>query len=592
MGYLNLVGSFIYQEPLFRSKLDALAENDAQLKTDGWAQNTKTLFFQPTVPTGWTQDTSQNDKALRVVGSTGGGLSGGSQALSATIVLGHTHAFATPDDGAHTHTLSDHTHNGGTGPTTTRPTTNVMATVGGFLYLYSEGQGSANITELSPILASPGNLVLSTQGTHNHGTPGSSLSDIVFAYCDTIIGTKNAPSGTYTDLTNFWHTGDKIDFDPFTSYADNDAYTVANLMPATSIMIFGQASAPIGWTKLATLNDRMLRVVSGATGGATGGFQPVSSGASLAHTHVVAAVADHTHSFPDHTHTFGNADSVSNCLAADSHYGYIQDSVIGGGFLAACQQTLGLPTSNVTCYKSSTTNGGGGNTTAAGGHTHSLPSALADFILAYVDVIQCSKDSAGSPYTYTDYTSEFAWKKLVTYQRLNTLAKNDEYIHFHTTPFASQAFFFMPSPPTGWVKITTQHDKCLRMVSGGSGGSAGGGAQLTSATISLAHTHSIVAQDDHTHLANHTHTLGSGTQNIVEAGTSAVSGSVSGSRRICQSNTGVGFTQSGNYLINSTSQNPNETPTAAGNHSHGGTTDSQLTDIVLAYADVIWCTKS
>jgi hypothetical protein len=42
---------------------------------------TKMAFFQAAVPTGWTQDTSQNDKVMRVVSGTGGGY-GGTWALS------------------------------------------------------------------------------------------------------------------------------------------------------------------------------------------------------------------------------------------------------------------------------------------------------------------------------------------------------------------------------------------------------------------------------------------------------------------------------------------------------------------------------
>lgn len=591
MGYLNLVGSFIYKEPVFRSKLDALAENDAQLKTDSWAQNTKTLFFQATVPSGWTQDVSQNNKALRVVGSIGGGGSGGSQALSSTVTLGHTHSMTTASDGGHTHAYANHTHNGGT-PLTSRPSTNVFVNNGGFFYLYQEGGGSASVTELQGVLATPGALTLSTIAAHSHGALASSLTDFVFAYCDVIVGTKDAPGGTYTDLTTFWHTGDKIDFDPFAVYSNNDAYNYGVLMPAGTIMIFGQANAPIGWTKLASIDDRMLRVVSGV-GGGSGGTQLISSGVSLSHTHVVTAVADHSHTFPNHTHSFATGDSISNGLAADPSYAYVQTSTgAGSPFMAQCDQTVGLPTAAKTVYKPTTVNGGGGSTGSAGGHTHTLPPALADFILAYVDVIQCSKDATGAPYSYTDYTAEFAWKKLVTYQRLNTLAKNDEYIHYHTTPFGSQSFFFMASPPTGWVKITSQHDKALRIVSGGTGGSPGGGSQLTSSTIPLAHTHSIVAQADHTHTINHTHALDTGTKTIVADSLFLVSGKLGGTRCICATNTGVGASQSGNFFMQSVSQNPNEAITAAGGHSHGGVTDSQLTDIVLAYADVVWCTKS
>lgn len=46
---------------------------------------TKMAFFQASVPTGWTQDTSQNDKVLRVVSGSGGG-SGGSWTISGVTV--------------------------------------------------------------------------------------------------------------------------------------------------------------------------------------------------------------------------------------------------------------------------------------------------------------------------------------------------------------------------------------------------------------------------------------------------------------------------------------------------------------------------
>lgn len=586
MGYLNLVGSFIYKEPLFRTKLAALASNDAQLKTDSWAQNTKCLFFQPTVPSGWTQDVSQNDKAIRVVGPTGGGGSGGSQALSSTITLAHSHTLPTPTAGSHTHAYPNHTHLCGTA-VNVRSSNNVFAADGSFfLTLYSESGGSANITELTATLATPGALTLSTQADHNHGAVGSSLTNFVFAYCDVIVGTRNAPGGTYVDLTSQWHTGDIINFDPFASYAANDSYNNGNLMPAGSIMIFGQPAAPTGWTKISSINDRMLRIVSGV-GGGSGGTQLVSSGVSLAHTHSLASVADHTHSFPAHTHNLGTAGSVSGALVANGSYAYVQDSIAGGGLMAQCEQTLGLPTSAVTVYKSRSLNTGGGNTDAQGGHTHSIVSQLADFTLSYVDVIQCSKDSTGAPYTYTDYTAEFAWKKLVTYQRLNTLAKNDAYVQYHTTPVGTQTFFFMASPPAGWTKLTAQNDIALRMVSGGSGGSVGGGSHTVSSNIPLAHTHTVVGQLDHTHSISHIHALDTGTQTIVRANTVLVQGS----GRVCASNTGAGSSAPG-VLMNNTSNPPTEVLAVAGAHDHGGVTDSQLTDVSLAYVDVIWCSKS
>lgn len=584
MGYLNLVGSFVYKEPLFRSKLDALAENDAQLKIDGWVQNTKTLFYQASAPAGWTQDVSQNDKAIRVVGSIGGAGSGGSKVLSSTISLAHTHTLATPSQGGHTHTYSDHTHPLGV-PVTARVSDSVIADNAGYLYAFAESGGTTSISELKSSLATAGALILSTQADHNHGTPSTSLTDFVFAYCDVIIATKNAAVGTYTDLTTYWHTGDKIDFDPFTAYANNDAYNLGNLMPAGSLMIFAQPAAPIGWTKNISLNDRMLRIVSGA-GGGSGGSALLSSGVTLAHSHNLTAVADHSHSYPGHTHHMTTGASITVAIPAAAGYGYIQDGIGGGGGLAFPDQVLGLSSSPVTVYKSQSSTFAGSNTSADAGHTHIMPAALADFTLAYVDVIKCSKDSIGAPYSYTDMTAEFAWKKLVSYQRLNNLAANDEYIQYHTTPTNTQAFFYMASPPSGWTKNTTQHDKALRMVDGSSGGTPGGGAQLLSSVIPLAHLHSVPAQADHLHTINHTHTLDSGTQNVVRTGFALVEGH----GRIATGSP-VGAAAPG-FSFSKNSLNPTEPIVAAGGHDHGGTTDSQLTDITLAYVDVIWCSKN
>ena len=49
------------------------------------------------------------------------------------------------------------------------------------------------------------------------------------------------------------------------------------LIPSGAKMLFCQSSAPTGWTKLTTNNDRALRVVSGSTGGSQGGNKSFSS---------------------------------------------------------------------------------------------------------------------------------------------------------------------------------------------------------------------------------------------------------------------------------------------------------------------------
>ena len=65
---------------------------------------TKVMFYQASAPTGWTQDTTHNDKALRVVSGTGGG-TGGTHGLSSPPSTAHTHT-----GGAHTHSTPSHSH--------------------------------------------------------------------------------------------------------------------------------------------------------------------------------------------------------------------------------------------------------------------------------------------------------------------------------------------------------------------------------------------------------------------------------------------------------------------------------------------------
>ena len=62
-----------------------------------FATGVKMVFVQAAAPTGWTQDTTNNDKGLRVVSGSGGGAGG-------------THAFSSPPSTAHTHTGPSHTH--------------------------------------------------------------------------------------------------------------------------------------------------------------------------------------------------------------------------------------------------------------------------------------------------------------------------------------------------------------------------------------------------------------------------------------------------------------------------------------------------
>ena len=76
---------------------------------------TTLLFYQSSAPTGWTQVTTQNDKALRVVSGTGGG-SGGSTSFTSVFasrsvpLLQHTHVLTDP---GHSHSWQAYNGQGG-----------------------------------------------------------------------------------------------------------------------------------------------------------------------------------------------------------------------------------------------------------------------------------------------------------------------------------------------------------------------------------------------------------------------------------------------------------------------------------------------
>lgn len=103
----------------------------------GWVRSeaipsgTKMLFFQASAPTGWTQDTSQNDRVLRVVSGAGGG-TGGSWTLSGITVADHT--LTVDEIPAHDHGLeymTAHTAAGSAMPNTVGTATAKFSEGGG-----------------------------------------------------------------------------------------------------------------------------------------------------------------------------------------------------------------------------------------------------------------------------------------------------------------------------------------------------------------------------------------------------------------------------------------------------------------------------
>lgn len=152
----------------------------------GFPSGTKMLFYQAAAPSGWTQDTTVNDKVLRVVSSAGGG-SGGSWTISGISVdnhtlteseiPAHTHTASTNSTGSHSHTVkSDQGSSNGTVLTTTSDYV-MSSTASGFIN--SAGAHSHTVTVNNT----------GGGGGHNHGlTIGSSWRP---AYINVIACSKN-----------------------------------------------------------------------------------------------------------------------------------------------------------------------------------------------------------------------------------------------------------------------------------------------------------------------------------------------------------------------------------------------------------------
>ena len=129
---------------------------------------------------------------------------------------------------------------------------------------------------------------------------------------------------------------------------------------AGTAMLFQQTSAPVGWTKQTTHDNKTLRVVTGTA----------SSGGSSSFTSVFTSRTP--------VGTVGNTTLTTAQMPSHSHSFDIYDDTFGG-FVARGGGTM-RGTIN-------TTSTGGGSS-----HTHSFSGTAMDFAVQYVDVIIATKD--------------------------------------------------------------------------------------------------------------------------------------------------------------------------------------------------------
>ena len=136
---------------------------------------------------------------------------------------------------------------------------------------------------------------------------------------------------------------------------------------AGTVLIFGQTSAPTGWTKLTNLDNYALRVVSGAasTGGSVAFTTAFASQAVAGSVGTSGATTLTTAQIPSHTHTTGYAGTS------------------GGGNPGLSGEGGGAPTT----VTGST--GGGGSHTHTGG---SFTGTAINLAVQYIDVIRATKN--------------------------------------------------------------------------------------------------------------------------------------------------------------------------------------------------------
>lgn len=185
--------------------------------------------------------------------------------------------------------------------------------------------------------------------------------------------------GLYFDTTR-----NVLQRDNGTSWED-----IGTSIPAGTVMIFAQAAAPVGWTKLVTQNDKALRIVSGATGGTAGGTLGLSGG--VVHTHTVAS---HVHTIPEasieHYHETSVIQADSNALAVTGAINGLGSSAANGTAVHTFGGTgnISEPASGYQYQRSGPVEGyAAGNT--GGTELTTNESAV---VLAYLDCLQASKD--------------------------------------------------------------------------------------------------------------------------------------------------------------------------------------------------------
>jgi hypothetical protein len=211
--------------------------------------------------------------------------------------------------------------------------------------------------------------------------------------------TIGAPLGgktpVYTDGSNPMAATLTLSGDPVNPTDAADKHYVDNAapppFPSGTVMVFYQAAAPTGWTKLTTQNDKALRVVSG-NGGVAGGTNAFST------VQAQSVVGNHTLNTNEIPPGIGSSQNVNITVYPAGNSGY-NLPISNGGAWQGQVTAVGGVTTNYTPYSSNgntisyTANVSGNNNIGVysngGGGAHNHPITMD---IQYVDVILASKN--------------------------------------------------------------------------------------------------------------------------------------------------------------------------------------------------------
>lgn len=160
-------------------------------------------------------------------------------------------------------------------------------------------------------------------------------------------------------------------------------------IPAGTVMLFVQTTAPTGWTKSTAHDNKALRVVSGAA--SSGGSVAFTTAfASQAVTGTVASYTLTTADIPSHNHTAtssvtdpGHTHTYTQPVGTPFSY---QVGVVGATSVSGGSTNTGSNTTGVTVSTSI------GNTGGGGGHSHGFSAPNINLAVQYVDVIIATKN--------------------------------------------------------------------------------------------------------------------------------------------------------------------------------------------------------